>query len=33
MVFDATTSYPSAMWDNDSVHPKIESGYTIRHHK
>ena len=29
MNFDATNSYPSAMWDEKSVYPKIETGYTF----
>ena len=35
MEFDATSFtsfYPSAMWANDSVYPKIETGYTIKPH-
>ena len=27
MNFDATSLYPSAMWDNESIYPRIESGY------
>ena len=27
MVFDATSLYPSAMWDQNNVNPKIESGF------
>ena len=27
MDLDATSLYPSAMWDEDSVYPKIESGF------
>ena len=33
MKFDATSFtslYPSAMWDIDSVFPKIETGYTFK---
>ena len=30
--FDATSLHPSAMWDNDSVYPKIENGYTSKPH-
>ena len=30
--FDATNLYPSAMRYNDSVYPKIETGYTFKHH-
>ena len=25
--FDATSSYPSAMWDNDSVYPEMGTGF------
>ena len=32
MDFDDTIFYPSAMWDIDSVYPKIESAYTIKPH-
>ena len=32
MVFDATGLYHSAMWDNDSVYPEKESGYTFKPH-
>ena len=27
MDFDATSLYPSAMWDGESMFPKIETGY------
>ena len=30
--FDATNLYPSAMRYNDSVYPKIETGYTFKPH-
>ena len=30
MDFDATSLYPSAMWDEDSVHPKIENGFAVK---
>ena len=30
MDFDATLLYPSAMWENDSVYPKIETDYTFK---
>ena len=33
MDFDAISLYTSAMWDNDSVYRKRESGYTLKHHK
>ena len=29
MDFDATSSYPSAMWDEKSIYPKIETGYAF----
>ena len=32
MDFEAACVYPSAMWDNDSVYPKTESGYTFISH-
>ena len=32
MDFDATSFYPPAMWNNDSVYPKVESGYTFTPH-
>ena len=30
MDFDATSLCPSAIWDNGSVYPKIESGSTFK---
>ena len=30
MDFDATSLYPSAMWDQNSVYPKIETGFTFK---
>ena len=30
--FDATSLYPSAMWDIDSVYPKIETGIAFKPH-
>ena len=30
MDFDATSLYPSAMWDEKSVYPKAESGYVFK---
>ena len=32
MVFDATSLYPSAMWDENSVYPKIETGFAFKPH-
>ena len=32
MDFDATSLYPSAMWDENSVYPKVESGFAIKPH-
>ena len=32
MVFDATSLYPSAMWDKNSVYPKIETGFAFKPH-
>ena len=29
---DATSLYPSAMWDENSVYPKIETGYAFQPH-
>ena len=29
MDFNATSVYPSAMWDNDSVYPKIGTGFAF----
>ena len=31
--FDATRLYPSAMWNKDSVYPKIEKGFAFKPHK
>ena len=33
MDFDATSLYPSAMWDEKSVYPKIESEFAFKPHK
>ena len=33
MDFVATSLYPSAMWDKDSVYPEIDFGYTFKAHK
>ena len=30
MDYDATSLYPSAMWDQNRVHPKIESGFCFQ---
>ena len=30
--FDATSLYPSAMWDQNSVYPKIETGFAFKPH-
>ena len=30
--FDATSLYPSAMWDGNSVYPKIETGFAFKPH-
>ena len=30
MDFDATSLYPSAMWDEKSVYPKIETGFAFK---
>ena len=30
MDFDATSLYPSAMWDKNRVYPKIETGYAFK---
>ena len=30
MEFDATSLYPSAMWGEDSVYPKIETGFAFK---
>ena len=32
MDFDATSLYPSAMWDEKSVYPKIETGFAFKPH-
>ena len=32
MVFDATSLYPSAMWDEKSVYPKIETEFAFKLH-
>ena len=32
MNFDATSLYPSAMWDEKSVYPKIETGFVFKPH-
>ena len=32
MDFDATSLYPSAMWDEKSVYPKIETGFAFKQH-
>ena len=32
MVFDATSLYPSAMWDEKSVYPKVETGFGLKPH-
>ena len=32
MNFDATSLYPSAMWDKNSVYPKIETGFAFKPH-
>ena len=32
MDFDATSLYPSAMWDQNSVYPKKESGFAFKPH-
>ena len=32
MDFDATSLYPSAMYDENSVNPKIESGFVFKAH-
>ena len=29
MDYDATNLYPSAMWDENSVYPKVETGFTF----
>ena len=32
MDFDAPSLYPSAMWDENSVYPKIETGFAFKPH-
>ena len=32
MCYDATSLYPSAMWDCNSVYPKIETGLLFKSH-
>ena len=32
MDFDATSLYPSAMWDQNSVYPKIKNGFAFKTH-
>ena len=32
MIFDATFLYPSAMCDESSVYPKVETGVTFKPH-
>ena len=32
MYFDATSLYPSAMWDESSVYPKKETGFVFKTH-
>ena len=32
MDFDATSLYPSAMWDEKTVCPKIETGFVFEPH-
>ena len=32
MDFDATSLYPSAMWDENSVFPRIDSGLVFKSH-
>ena len=32
MDFDATSLYPSGMWDETSVNPKIKSDFAFKHH-
>ena len=32
MDFDATSFYPSAMWDENSMYPKIETGFAFKPH-
>ena len=30
--FDCVSLYPSAMWDKNSIYPKIETGYAFEKH-
>ena len=30
--YDATSPYPSAIWDENSVYPKIETGFAFKPH-
>ena len=30
MDFDATSLYPSSMWDQNSVYPSIETGFALK---
>ena len=32
MAFDGTSLYPSAMWDDNSVYPEIETGFAFKAH-
>ena len=32
MDYGATSSYPSAMWDENSVYPKLETGFAFKPH-
>ena len=32
MDFGATSLYPSAMWDENNVYPKIETGFAFKPH-
>ena len=32
MDFDVTSLYPSDMWDQNSVYPKIETGFAFKPH-
>ena len=32
MDYDAISLYPSAMWDEKSVYPKIETGFAFKRH-
>ena len=32
MDFDATSLYPSAMWDENSVYPRTEPGFAFKPH-